>query len=67
MNTTHLSDLWGHFRFLSNLESLKEQDIKFMEKFLSEEYQLRQHKSIQPLMRVSGIKRVKMLTTSTGR
>lgn len=57
----HLSDLWGHFRFLSNPQSLLDQDRKFLEKFLSEEYQLRQHKRIQQLMRVSGIKRVKML------
>lgn len=62
MNTMRLSELWSHFKFLGNPQNLSEQEKTFLEKFLTGEYEQRRHKRIQHLMRMSGIKRVKLLS-----
>lgn len=56
-----LSDLWKQFRFLSQPDELSEQERNFLERFLSHEYQLREKKRIEYLMKSSGIKRIKYL------
>jgi len=57
-----LNELWHFFRLLSELESLTEQEKAFLLRFLTEEYQLREQKRIQHLLRMSGIKRIKLLS-----
>jgi DNA replication protein DnaC len=57
-----LTELWHFFRLLSELESLTEQEKAFLLRFLTEEYQLREQKRIQHLLRMSGIKRIKLLS-----
>lgn len=59
---TTLSDLWKSFRFLSDPQTLSEQERTFLFTFLTEESRLREHKRIEYLMRQSGIKRVKRLS-----
>jgi len=55
------SDLWRYFRLLGDPASLSKEEVAFLERFLAEQYQLREKKRIQYLMRASGIKRVKLL------
>lgn len=57
----NLSELWNHFRLLSEMTSLSEQEKEFLQKFFTEEFQRRQQKRIEYLMRSSGIKRVKLM------
>ena len=57
----HLYELWKHFRFLSDLESYSPQEREFLETFLSQEYALKEQKKREHLLRMSGIKRVKLL------
>lgn len=57
-----LTELWRFFRLLSELESLSEQENAFLLRFLTQEYQLREQKRIQHLLRMSGIKRIKLLS-----
>lgn len=57
----NLSDLWKHFRLLTDLQELSEKDREFLYGFLTEEYQKREHKRIAYLMKMSGIKRIKTL------
>jgi DNA replication protein DnaC len=59
---TTLSDLWKSFRFLSDPQTLSEQERTFLATFLTEETRLREHKRIEYLMRKSGMKRVKRLS-----
>src|SRR4030067_1596938 len=61
MNTMSLSDLCGYFRILSDIQPLSKEEKGFLLKFLLGEHQKREHKRIQHLMRMSGVKRVKML------
>ena len=56
-----LSDLCGYFRILSDIQPLSKEEKGFLLKFLLGEHQKREHKRIQHLMRMSGVKRVKML------
>jgi DNA replication protein DnaC len=55
------SELWKYFRLLGEPDQLPKENIAFLERFLAEQYQLREKKRIQYLMRASGIKRVKLL------
>jgi DNA replication protein DnaC len=55
------SDLWKSFRLLGDPDSLSKEESAFLERFLTEQFQLREEKRIQYLMRASGIKRVKLL------
>lgn len=57
-----LSELWKHFRFLSDPQGLSEQERSFLLTFLTEEHGLREQKRIEHLMRMSGIKRIKRLS-----
>jgi len=49
---TTLSELWKSFRFLSDPQTLSEQERTFLSTFLTEETRLREHKRIEYLMRV---------------
>ncbi len=57
----NLSELWKHFKLLSPLESFSQEERALLERFLQEEYQLREKKRIEYLMKTSGIKRIKYL------
>jgi DNA replication protein DnaC len=57
-----LSDLWKHFRFLTDYESIPDDQKTFLHKFLLEEYQKRENRRIEYLMKMSGMKRIKLLT-----
>ncbi len=55
------SELWKHFRLIGDPTALSKEDSACLERFLTEQYGLREKKRIQFLMRGSGIKRVKFL------
>lgn len=57
-----LSDLWKHFRFLSDPDGCSREEREFLERFLSREYALKEQKKREHLLRMSGIKRVKLLS-----
>lgn len=57
-----LAELWRFFRLLSEMESFTDQEKAFLLRFLTGEYQLREQKRIQHLLRMSGIKRIKLLS-----
>src|SRR4030067_2191634 len=57
----NFSELWNYFKLLGDPGQLSQEDLAFLERFLAEQYQLREKKRIQYLMRTSGIKRVKLL------
>ena len=57
-----LSDLRKHFRFLTDYESIPDDQKTFLHKFLLEEYQKRENRRIEYLMKMSGMKRIKLLT-----
>lgn len=56
-----LHNLWKYFRFIIPLDEVTEDDKKILDKFLKNEHQLREAKRIQSLLKVSGIKRIKLL------
>ena len=56
-----LSDLWKTFRFLSDPETIPEDKKTFLHDFLVEEYKKRELRRIEYLLKMSGIKRVKLL------
>ena len=58
---TNLHELWKHFRLLSDLEGCAPEEREFLERFLSREYTLKEQKKRAHLLRMSGIKRVKLL------
>jgi len=62
MSTIPFCELWRHFRLLSDPQSLEEQDKAFLQRFLQQEYALRHQRRLQRLLRISGIKRVKLLS-----
>ena len=57
----NFSELWKYFKLLGDPDQLSKEDLAFLERFLAEQYQLREKKRIQYLMRASGIKRIKLL------
>ena len=57
-----LPELFKYFRLLTPLEGLSKEETGLLHKFLHEEYQNRERRKIQHLMRMSGIKRVKLLS-----
>lgn len=57
----NLSELWQHFKILTNRDSLSQEALSVLHTFLAEEYRLKEEKRIEYLMRRSGIKRVKLL------
>lgn len=58
---TRLDELWSSFRLLTDKSAFSPDELQFLERFLTEEDVLRQHKRISYLMARSGIKRVKTL------
>ena len=58
---TTLHELWKQFRFLSDPEEYGA-EREFLETFLTREQVLREHKKREQLLRISGIKRIKLLT-----
>jgi DNA replication protein DnaC len=56
-----LYELWKHFKFLSDLDGYSPEERGFLEKFLSREHALKEQKKREHLLRMSGIKRVKLL------
>ena len=59
---TTLSDLWKTFRFLTDLETIPEDKKAFLHDFLMEEYRKREIRRIEYLLKMSGIKRTKLLS-----
>jgi DNA replication protein DnaC len=57
-----LNELWKHFKWLSDFESCTREEQEFLMRFLTEEYRLREQRRREQLLRMSGIKRVKLLT-----
>ena len=57
-----LYDLWKHFRFLSDPDGYSREEREFLGRFLPREYALKEQKKREHLLRMSGIKRVKLLT-----
>jgi DNA replication protein DnaC len=58
---TTLHELWKHFKLLADLEGYSPEERRLLERFLSQEYTLRDQKKRAQLLRMSGIKRVKLL------
>jgi len=56
-----LSELWKQFKLLSNPQDLAENERTFLHRFLSEEQNHRERKRIENLLRLSGMKRIKLL------
>lgn len=59
---TNLSELCRRFKILSDTETLSETERAFLQRFLEEEAKRREQKRIEYLMKMSGIKRVKMMS-----
>jgi len=59
---TSLSDLWKHFKLLSDIGAYTEEEIRFLQTFLDQEFSLREKSRIANLLRKSGIKRIKLLS-----
>jgi DNA replication protein DnaC len=59
---TTLSDLWKTFRFLTDQEAIPQDKKTFLHEFLMEEYRRRENRRIEYLMKMSGIKRTKLLS-----
>jgi DNA replication protein DnaC len=57
-----LHELWKHFRFLSDPDSYSPEEQEFLEGFLSREYAHKEQRKRAHLLRMSGIKRVKLLS-----
>ena len=57
-----LNELLKHFKFLSDLAGFTKEEQTFLLRFLTAEYALKEQKRREHLLRMSGIKRVKLLT-----
>lgn len=57
-----LSDLWKYFRLLTDPETIPEQEKDFLHHFLAEEHRKREIRRIEYLMKMSGIKRIKLIS-----
>lgn len=62
LTTMDLYELWKHFRLLSDLDGHSPEEREFLGKFLAREYALKEQKKREHLLRMSGIKRVKLLS-----
>ncbi len=62
MSTMSFSDLWKHFRLLTDPDALTQEQKEFMYRFLEAEYQKREQRRIQHLIAACGIKRLKLLS-----
>ena len=61
---TTLSDLWKTFRLLTDLETIPEDKKVFLHDLLMGEYKRREIRRIEYLLKMSGIKRTKLLSDS---
>ncbi len=59
---TNLHELWKHFRLLSDPEAYSPEEREFLGTFFSREHDLKEQKKREHLLRMSGIKRVKLLS-----
>jgi len=59
---TNLHNMWKKFKFLTDIENLTPEEQKFMETFLAGKSTLKDQKRQEYLLRMSGIKRIKLLT-----
>ena len=57
-----LNELLKHFKFLSDLAGFTREEQEFLLRFLTAEHALKEQKRREHLLRMSGIKRVKLLT-----
>jgi DNA replication protein DnaC len=53
--------LWKHFKILTDRDTLSKETLAVIEQFLAEEYKMKEHRRIEHLLKMSGIKRVKRL------
>jgi hypothetical protein len=53
----NLSELWKRFRFLSDAEGYPREEREFLDRFLTQEYVLKEQKKREYLLRMSGIDR----------
>ena len=60
---TTSNDTWKHLRILTDRESLAKEERAIIDRFLAAEYQAREKRRIDHLLKMSGIKRVKRLRT----
>lgn len=58
---TDLSDLWRYFKFITPQDELLKEEKEILIKFLIHEQKQREVRRIQNLLKVSGIKRIKLL------
>lgn len=58
---TTLFDIWKHFKILTDRDTLTKENLTVIERFLRDEYHLREKRRIEHLLKMSGIKRVKRL------
>jgi DNA replication protein DnaC len=58
---TNLHELWKQFKLLTDMQNLAPEERKFMETFLAGEAMLKEQKRQEYLLRMSGIKRIKLL------
>ncbi|MDA8155303.1 MAG: ATP-binding protein [Actinomycetota bacterium] len=56
-----LSELWKQFKLLTDRDALPKESLAVIERFLKTEYQIREKRRIEHLLKMSGIKRVKRL------
>ncbi len=61
MTMMSFSELWKHFRLLTDPDTLTAEEKEFLDRFLQGEYHKREQRRIQHLMAASGIKRIKLL------
>ena len=59
---TNLSELCKRFKILTEPETIPEMEREFLQRFLEEEAKKREHKRIEYLMKMSGIKRIKLMS-----
>src|SRR3990172_8383075 len=59
---TNLSDLCKRLKILTDPETLHEGEREFLHRFLEEEARKKEQKRIEYLMRMSGIKRIKVMS-----
>jgi DNA replication protein DnaC len=56
-----LSEIWKNFRILTDRDTLSKETLAVIERFLTAEHQMREHRRVEHLLKMSGIKRVKRL------
>jgi DNA replication protein DnaC len=59
---TNLPDLFKHYRLLSDPVSFSTDERTFLEQFLAHEYALKEQKKREYLLRMSGLRKVRLLT-----